>query len=296
MNAILLATTLFIPHEYNALDPFNLSQLSAQEYAQCVDWYENVSDAEFLSITYKSDGLAVKGIIAKPKKIEGTLPVIIYHRGGSNDTGKMTVQTLKNKFYFWVKQGYIVIASQYRGVDGGQGKDELGGAECADARNLFNVIKELPYADSNDIYMLGHSRGSMMALMALRGQPPVKAAVLIAPVTDYFSFEKQRPDLEALLNTIIPGMPGNKQEAYTHRSAVCWADEISVPLLIMHGDADTTCDLSQSVALVNALEKHGKQYKLIIYPGGDHHLIDYQDDINQQALEWFVTHSKQNQA
>lgn len=290
MNAILLATTLFVPHEYKMLDPFNLSQLSEQEYAQYVDWYENVADAEFLSITYLSDGLAVKGIIGKPKKVEGKLPIIIYLRGGSDDTCKMTLQTLKDKFYFWVKQGYLVIASQYRGVDGGQGKDELGGADCTDVRNLFQVIKELPYADANTIYMLGHSRGGMMALMALREQLPVKAAALIAPVTDYFAFEKQRPDLKPLLNTIIPGMPETRQEAFTNRSAVCWADEISVPVLIMHGDADTTCDLSQSTSLADALKKHRKQYQLIVYPGGDHMLINYADDINRRALEWFIAH------
>ena len=291
MKSILLATTLFIPHEYKMLDPFNLSHLSEQEYTQYVDWYEHISDAKFLSITYMSDGLVVKGIIAKPTKVEGKLPVIMYLRGGSDDSGKMTVQYLKDNFYFWVKKGYMVIASQYRGVDGGQGKDELGGADCADVRNLFHVIKELPYADANTIYMLGHSRGGLMALMALREQFPVKAAALIAPVTDYFTFEKQRPDLEPLLNTIIPGMPNNKEEAFTRRSALCWANEIAVPLLIMHGDADTSCDLSQSTSLADALKKHGKHYKLIVYPGGDHLLVNYADDINQRALEWFAAHS-----
>lgn len=286
MNAILLATTLFIPHEHKTLDPFNLSQLSEQEYAQYVGRYEHVSDAEFLSITYKSDECAVKGIIAKPKKVDGKLPVIMYLRGGSEETGKMTVQTLKDKFYFWVKQGFIVITSQYRGVDGGQGKDELGGADCADVRNLFQVIKELSYVDAQNVFIIGHSRGGQMALMALREQLPVKGAVLIAPVTDYFAFEKLRPDLDALLKSLIPGMPENKGEAFMRRSAVCWANEISVPLLIMHGDADKMCDLSQSTSLADALKKQGKSHQLIIYPGGDHLLTSYADDINRRVLEW----------
>lgn len=286
MNVILLATTLFVPHEYKTLDPFNLSQLSEQEYAQYVDWYEQVPDAEFLSITYMSDECAVKGIIAKPKKVDGKLPVIMYLRGGSEETGKMTVQTLKDKFYFWVKQGFIVITSQYRGVDGGQGKDELGGADCADVRNLFQVIKELSYVDAQNVFIIGHSRGGQMALMALREQLPVKGAVLIAPVTDYFAFEKLRPDLDALLKSLIPGMPENKGEAFMRRSAVCWANEISVPLLIMHGDADKMCDLSQSTSLADALKKQGKSHQLIIYPGGDHLLTSYADDINRRVLEW----------
>lgn len=283
--------TLFVPHEYKMLNSFNQSFYSENEYRKYIDWYNHVTDAVFYSIDYMSEEYIIKGIIGKPKKVKSKLPIIVYLRGGSEDTGKITVQTLKDKFYFWIKQGYIVIASQYRGVDGGEGKDELGGADLVDVLNLFKLVEELSYADTNSIYLIGHSRGGMMALMALREQVPVKAAALTAPITDYFSFEKQRPDLNALLNNIIPNMPENKKVAYTRRSATCWADAISVPLIIMHGDADTTCDLSQSTLLVDALSKSKKIYEFVIYPGGNHSLTNFRHDINKQIYKWFITHS-----
>lgn len=50
-------------------------------------------------------------------------------------------------------------------------------------------------------------------------------------------------------------------------------------------------NLSQSISLADALKKYDKQYKLIIYPGGGHLLVNYADDINKQVLAWFVAHS-----
>jgi dipeptidyl aminopeptidase/acylaminoacyl peptidase len=290
VKTILLATSLFVPHNYNTLDSFDRSLLPEKEYIECIDWYKHLPDAEFLSISYLSDGLIVKGIIGKPKEVKNKLPVIIYNRGGSEDTGKMTVETLKDNFYFWIQQGYVVIASQYRGVDGGQGQDECGGADLDDVLTLFDVIKELPYTDSNNIFMIGHSRGGQMALMALRKHAPVKAAAIVSAVTDYFLFEKMRPDIVPLFNRIIPGMPEHRQQEYTNRSGVCWADEIQTPLIIFHGDADHISDISQSTTLVDELKKAHAEYKFTILPNGDHLLSAYQDEIYKQALAWFKAH------
>lgn len=290
MKTILLATSLFMPHNYNTLDSFNLSLLSEQEYIKYTDWYNHLADAEFLSISYLSDGLIVKGIIGKPKEVKSQLPLIIYNRGGSEDSGKITVKTLKDKFYFWIQQGYIVIASQYRGVDGGQGQDECGGADLDDVLALFDVIKELPYVDTNNIFMIGHSRGGQMALMALRKHPPVKAAALVSAVTDYFLFEKMRPDILPLFSRIIPGMPEHRQQEYTNRSGVCWADEIQRPLIIFHGDADRISDISQATTLVDELKKAHAEYKFTVLPNRDHSLVAYQDEINKQTLAWFKAH------
>jgi dipeptidyl aminopeptidase/acylaminoacyl peptidase len=287
MNSILLMTALFVPHDYSTLDPFDQEQLPHQKYVKCIDWYQQIDDAEFLSITYVSDEYQIKGIIGKPKNVTHPLPVILYNRGGSNNAGKINVKTLRDKFYYWIQKGYMVIASQYRGTDGGQGTDELGGADIADVLNLFQVLKELPYADTNNIYMIGHSRGAMMGLMALREQVPVKAAVFTGAVTDYFALEKLRPDLIPLFNTMIPGMPEHKEEAYTRRSAIRWVNEINTPILLIHGDADTVINVSQSITLAQELEKYSKPCWLGIYPDGDHALAKQMDEINETAWEWF---------
>lgn len=286
LSNLIISSSLFVPHDYQNLDEHYRGIISEKSYHDDIDWYNNLKDIEFLEVLYKSNGLAVKGIIGKPKITREKHPVIVYVRGGSNDTFKITVHTLK-KLAFWVEQGYIVIATQYRGTDGTQGKDEMGGADLDDVLNSIQLANELDYADKDTIYMIGNSRGGMMALMALRHQPPIKAVALTSAVTDIFALETLRPDLIPLFNEIIPGMPATKQQAYTDRSPVLWADEINVPLLIIHGDADCVIDVSQSKRLAHELQKHNKEHKLVIIEGEDHFLANALDKVNQEIINWF---------
>ena len=288
INAFILSSQLFFPCHYSTIDSFDRTVISHDYYNDCIDWYSTITDVEFLDIVYTSDNLKIKGIIAKPKNIQDKLPVIVYCRGGSNDSGKITVCTLKEKFYQWVKNGYIVIASQYRGAENSQGFDELGGDDVNDVINSFAVAMTLSYADSSSIYMVGHSRGAMMALMALRKiSPMIKAVAITSAVTDFFSLEQLRPDLIPLFNQMIPMLSTKKDEAYTKRSAVCWVDEIKVPILVMHSNSDNIIDVTQSRALVEVLEKHQKIYKSIFYDEGSHSLQEHQDQVHEEIVAWF---------
>ena len=64
-------------------------------------------------------------------------------------------------FYEFLSNGFVVIASQYRGNDGGQGKEELGGADLNDVMSLFALAQSLGYIDMRNIFMYGVSRGGM---------------------------------------------------------------------------------------------------------------------------------------
>ncbi|MDR6550334.1 hypothetical protein [Paenibacillus qinlingensis] len=88
----------------------------------------NHSDhAEAFRIHYLSDGLKVVGFIVKPKEIPGKAPLIIYNRGGAEDRSLIEIRQLSTFFSFLAKKGYVVLASQYRGNDGGEGQDRWGG-------------------------------------------------------------------------------------------------------------------------------------------------------------------------
>lgn len=63
--------------------------------------------------------------MAKPKK-EGKYPCIIYNRGGNRDFGSLKVATGATLMGMLAAQGYVVIASQYRGNAGGEGAEEFG--------------------------------------------------------------------------------------------------------------------------------------------------------------------------
>ncbi|MBK6512020.1 MAG: prolyl oligopeptidase family serine peptidase [Haliea sp.] len=49
-------------------------------------------------------------------------------------------------------------------------------------------------------------------------------------------------------------------------------DKITIPLLIVHGDADRVVDVEQSRAMVEALEDHDKAFEYIELENGTHYL------------------------
>lgn len=289
-ETILLARETFAPHSFETLDQGDQKIYGESYYNNLIAWYHNIADAAFEKIMYNSDGLKVVGILGLPTPLMTSkkYPVIIYNRGGSGENGKITVKKIKDLLYPLVKCGYIVIGSQYRGNDGSQGKDELGGADVDDVINLFDVIKLLPNADLNNIFMLGFSRGAIDTYRALQmNKLPIKAAALISGVSDLFLFEKLRPDAIPLLQQFIPHYATNKIAEMTKRSAICWIQDINVPLLLMHGDADRIIDVSTTRALAEKLKKNHQTHKVIIYPGSNHFLDLHMKDAVHEICKWF---------
>jgi dipeptidyl aminopeptidase/acylaminoacyl peptidase len=66
-----------------------------------------------------------------------------------------------------VKEGYVVIASQYRGNGGSESQEEFGGKDANDITTLPEVLKEIEHTYIREIGMYGRSRGGMMTYIAL---------------------------------------------------------------------------------------------------------------------------------
>ena len=81
-------------------------------------------------------------------------------------------------------KGYVIIASQYRGNDGGEGQEEFGGKDVNDVLNLIPLLSQVPSADTWRIGMYGWSRGGLMTYIALAKTTKIKAAVVGSGVTD----------------------------------------------------------------------------------------------------------------
>jgi len=245
-------------------------------------------------IKYLSDNLKVVGFIWKPKKTDGKkLPLIIFNRGGNREFGKLT-PWMQQGFYYFLEQGFVVVASQYRGNDGGEGKEEFGGADVRDVLNLVPLAQSLGYADMNNVFMWGHSRGGMMTYLALKNNIAVNAAAASGSLADIIAGNKDRPDLlKRVYAELIPDFDKRPEELMRERSATYFADKINTPLLILQGNADWRADTgNQALALVQKLQELGKTYELIVYSGDDHGLTLNRADRDKRIVEWFKKHRK----
>lgn len=247
-----------------------------------------LAGVEIHAITYESDGLKVKGYMAAPK--EGTrLPVVIYNRGGSRDFGQLTdlsAALFVGQIAGW---GYVAVASQYRGVAGGEGKDEFGGADIADILNLLPLIDTLPKADPSRIGMYGWSRGGMMTYLALTRTDRIAAAVVGAGTADLFDTVKRRPEMDTMvLSQLVPGYAEKKNEALTNRSAVLWPEKLNkkTPILLLHGSADWRVHPEQALHMVEALYKTSHPFRFVFFEGGDHGLTEHQAEVDRLVKDW----------
>ncbi len=249
--------------------------------------------AECLRITYVSDSLEVAGFIWKPKDVAGRkLPLIIYNRGGNREFSKLTPQT-KWGFFDYVNSGFVVIGSQYRGNDGGQGKEEFGGADVDDVMNLVPLAKSLGYVDLNNVFVLGWSRGGMMTLLALKRGLPVNAAAVGGALADLVSERAQRASMDQVFKELIPSFATHADEALRDRSAVYWPNSIRVPLLILAGGADwRVAPQRNALAFAQKLQEAGRTYQLIVYADDDHGLSRNGADADRQTIEWFRRYVK----
>ncbi len=265
-----------------------------------IEWkgnYKYLDSIEIYRITYLSDGLKINGLMVKPKK-KGKYPCVIYNRGGNREFGSLKMAHGAITLGQIAKEGYVVIASQYRGNGGSEGEEEFGGKDVNDITILPEVLKEIEVADTNRIGMYGWSRGGMMTYIALTKMDKIKAAVVGGAVSDNFSTIKDRPEMETgVLSELIPNYTDNTNAELEKRSAIKWADKFpkDVPILMLHGNSDWRVKPEQSLNLALEFEKYRIPYRLIMFEGGDHGISEHKDEVNQQVLKWFDKYLKNDE-
>lgn len=273
-------------HEMPSMDRLLTTALSAERYEARL-----AAGHECIRIQYWSDGLRVNGFIFKPRHPPGRLPVIVWNRGGHCDLGLVSPNQLVTRFADFLSAGFIVLASQYRGNDGGEGMEEFGGQDVHDVLNLVGLALHLEYADARNVHLLGESRGGMMVLLALRKRAPVRSAAIWCPMLDLVWEAQQRPaTLSQVFKRLIPGHDSPGLEALRERSAIYWPEDIDTPLLMMQGTADWRVSASQVVSFAEKLEGLRKKYELIVYDGDCHGMPFNAADRDGRTIIWLRRH------
>ena len=237
------------------------------------------------TIRYQSNGHIVNGFLAMPKDADGKkLPCIIFNRGGSGDFGAISTEMAIRSLGGMASWGYVVIASQYSGNAGSEGKDDLGGEiTLNDVLNLKKVLGQIKEADTSRIGMFGVSRGGMMTYRALAKVKWIKAAVTVAGLADLKQQLRDRPDMMKTYAQF-----GLKKNDFKSRSAVEWSEKFykKAPILMMHGTADWRVSVKESLALSAKLFEAKVPHRLVVFEGGDHGLTEHREERRRLTREW----------
>jgi len=239
----------------------------------------------FEKIYYISDGIEVVAYLYGPKIKSKTLrPVIVFNRG-SYIRGDIAPELLP-MFHRLANDGFTIVAPMYRGSDGAEGHDEMGGADLNDLMNVVGFLDEIGSVDTENVFLYGESRGGMMVFQAIRDGFPARATATFGGFTDL------EPMLEtdqgkAMAGSIWPDFEEHRTQIVTRRSAIQWPEMINVPLLLMHGSNDGTISPTQTLRLASGLAKEQKEYGVIVFPGGKHVLKKYRIERDREAIEFF---------
>ncbi len=252
--------------------------------------YKNV---EILKFSYAVKNLEIIGYICAPKR-KTKLPCIIHLRGGSDAFGMLTIPKITRQMAEFAQEGYVVISTQYPGVEGGGGKDTFGGVDdILSIKKLRSILQKLSITNHHRVGIKGHSRGGLMAYMLLRECPWVKAAVIAGAPTNQFSQTKERKGWKAHQKI----MWGSLKAETTRRSPILWVNKLTkkCPILLMHGSSDWRVKASHSIQMSRDLFDKQIPHRFILFDGADHSLTEYKNEYRRQSIGWFERFLKDNE-
>ena len=229
-------------------------------------------------VTYTSGLLTISGIMNVPTT-PGRHPALVLNHGHIDPAVYTNGRGLMREQDYLARRGYVVLHTDYRNhaqsSDDPRSELDLRLGYTEDVINAVHALRTSQYVDPERIGLLGRSMGGGITYNVLVAQPGlVKAAVVFAPVSsdavDNFNrwIRNDRPIATTILRTY--GEPSRNPAFWRNLSAVNFFDRVTEPLLIHHGESDSTCPIAWSRETLAALKAAGKDATMYTYPGEEH--------------------------
>jgi dipeptidyl aminopeptidase/acylaminoacyl peptidase len=244
--------------------------------------------AEYHGVPYESLPVELVASAARPgaafSGAPPSYPVLVYCRGGVGGFGRVRPHWVDA----FAARGFVCFAPCYRGNEGGEGRDEFGGADREDVHAAIRLLRALPFVDSSRITLLGFSRGSINAALTAVAMPDsIRRLVLWGGVADLARTYEERVDLRRTLKRILGGTPAKRPEAFRERSPLHLAERLRCPTLVVHGTVDVQVGVGHGLSMVERLRALGAPVDLHLYEGQGH-ILPYPvfDAAVDRMLEW----------
>ena len=234
-----------------------------------------------------SDGFTLPAMIVYPKDFDASrkYPVHVDIYGGP-DSPQVNDRFRGPGYYQWyAENGIIEVVADCRasGHNGRAGLDQiyrrLDEREVHDFVEWAEYLKALPYVQGDKIGVEGFSfGGTMTALLVMNHPDAFHYGIAGGGVYDWALYDTHYT--ERFMDT-----PANNPEGYASTKAIASAANYpvteknydgSVMLKITHGTGDDNVHFQSTLQLVDALQKAGKKFELMIYPDGMHGYRGYQ--------------------
>lgn len=227
----------------------------------------NFEDIKLKRITYSSDGNELEGLIITPDD-NGPHPLVIFIHGHNS------VGAWENLYtgYLLQKAGFAVFIPSMLGYGfGPKSKPDFCGPKTVKGiLDGMTEVKKLNFINKDKIGVWGISRGAIVAsLIATKNPELVKVVVLQSGAYDIKKDYEWNKKPEGIKENMLAETDGT-DTAWTERSSLHLANSIESPVLILHGEDDTTIDVDQARMLDKALKDLNKEHQTVIIPNAGH--------------------------
>jgi len=231
---------------------------------------------EFVQVETR-DGFVMEAMLLKPADFDPKVkyPIFCYTYSGPHAPQVRDRFSTRNMLWHQLlsQRGYLVWICDNRSASG-KGLESvkgiyrnLGAQELSDLEEGLDWLVAQGFANPERIGMFGWSYGGYMTSYALTHSRRFKLGIAGAPVTDWRLYDTIYT--ERYMDT-----PQNNPEGYDRSSVLKAAGELSGKLLLIHGMVDENVHLQNSAQFIEALQKAGKQFDLMIYPGNRHGVVE----------------------
>jgi dipeptidyl-peptidase-4 len=217
------------------------------------------------------DGTTLYGRLLLPPDAPATgkTPLIVNVYGGP--AAQMVLKEPMNPFdEILSRQGFAIFAVDNRGTPGRDRKfqaairHEFGAIELKDQLDaLDQLFAQYPQLDKDRMAIWGWSNGGSMTLYAMTHSERFRAGIAVAPVTDQINYD-------TIYTERYMGQLKDDPKGYAESDVTADAAKLHGALLMAHGTGDDNVHFQNSIQMINALIKAGKQFQLMIYPNKTH--------------------------
>jgi dipeptidyl-peptidase-4 len=228
---------------------------------------------EFFTFT-TPEGIALNGWMMKPTNFQSRerYPVLMTQYSGPNSNQVTDRWGGRNDLWhaMLAQQGYIVVCVDGRGT-GHRGRDfrhvtygQLGKYETEDQIAAAVWLGQQPWVDKDRIGIWGWSYGGYMSSLCItKGAERFKAAIAVAPVTNWRFYD-------TIYTERYMGLPQDNGEGYDDNSPINHVGKLKGNYLLVHGMADDNVHFQNAAEMINALVRANKQFDQFAYPDRNH--------------------------
>jgi dipeptidyl-peptidase-4 len=235
-------------------------------------------------ITYKAaDGVTeLHGMLHFPSNFDPNkkYPLLVTVYAGPATNGARETFTLPSAL---TEYGFLIASLDSRSA-AGRGKRfldaiymKLGVVEMDDQAAGVKSLWARPYVDKNRVGIFGTSYGGYSSALCLLRHPDVfQAASASSAVTAWYHYD-------SIYTERYMWIPQENKEGYEAGNAMNFADKLKGRLMLYYGTADNNVHPSNSMQLIQALQKAGKSFEVQVGPDQGHSGIR-----QERMMEFFI--------